>query len=88
MPVSAYLLYVPNPLKSNTSVKLPEPLRNRVALAMRAEGIDNYADFARSALIDKCRVIEEQLRTRNPTEYKDLYGGQSYYHPIPDPRKD
>jgi hypothetical protein len=57
----------------NNTVKLPVALRRRVVRAMQAQGFTVWAEFCRVALTEKCHGTEDDLRTRNPGEYKRIY---------------
>jgi predicted transcriptional regulator len=58
----------------NTTIKLDDLTKQRVDLAMRADGSKVYSEFVRTALIEKCRRIESQLRTDSPHEFDKIYG--------------
>jgi hypothetical protein len=42
------------------SVKLTRDQETRVLKCMKLDGINSFADFARSALLRKCREIEKE----------------------------
>jgi hypothetical protein len=63
------------------SVELNKKLQDRIARAMAVSRVQNRTDFTRSALIQLCRKIENDLRASNPTEYALHYEGQEYYCP-------
>lgn len=42
------------------TVKLPVTLDQRVARAMEKEGVLSFSDFARVALVHRCREIERE----------------------------
>lgn len=65
---------MPRARTKNTTVKLEAELQLRVQRAMLVSGATVYNDFARMALIARCREIEDDLRARNPAEYDRIYG--------------
>jgi hypothetical protein len=46
---------------------------------MQASGSNSYSEFARMALLDKCRAVEADLLKANPAEYARLYEGNPFY---------
>lgn len=58
----------------NNTVKLPVPLQRRVVEAMSVEGFTVWAEFCRVALTEKCHLIEDRLRARDPVEFQRRYG--------------
>ena len=71
---------MPNPSKTsrvgakiNNTVKLPENLQRRVAKAMSVEGFTVWSEFCRVALTEKCHLIEDHLRDRDPMEFQRHY---------------
>jgi hypothetical protein len=65
------------PVAINNTVKLPLALRRRVVKAMAVEGFTVWSEFCRVALTEKCHQAEDQLRARDPMEFKRIY--------VPDP---
>lgn len=65
---------VPKSKPKNTTTKLDDATAERIALAMKAEGATVYAEFVRSALVEKCRGIESRLRKEHPEEFERIYG--------------
>jgi hypothetical protein len=72
MPKSA-LPSVPK-LAANNTVKLPATLQQRVVQAMQVEGFTVWSEFCRVALTEKCHLIEDHLRLRDPGEFQRVYG--------------
>jgi len=60
-------------LPINNTVKLSEPLRDRVSRAMEAGGYTVWSEFCRVALTKKCQSIERELRERDPNEFSRIY---------------
>ena len=58
----------------NNTVKLPSALQRRVVQAMGVEGFTVWSEFCRVALTEKCRLIEDALRARDPVEFQRWYG--------------
>jgi hypothetical protein len=58
---------------SNNTVKLPAALQRRVVKAMSVEGFSVWAEFCRVALTEKCHLIEDRLRERDPAEFQRRY---------------
>ena len=63
-------------LPRNNTVKLTDPLRERVEKAMEVEGFTVWSEFCRVALTEKCMLIERNLRARDPHEHSRVYGGR------------
>ena len=63
-------------LPRNNTVKLTDPLRERVQKAMAVEGFTVWSEFCRVALTEKCMLIERNLRARDPHEHSRIYGGR------------
>lgn len=61
-------------LPINNTVKLTEPLRRRVAKAMQVTGFTVWSEFCRVALTEKCQRVERDLRERDASEFKSVYG--------------
>jgi hypothetical protein len=61
------------PIAANNTVKLPAALQQRVAKAMAAEGFTVWSEFCRVALTEKCHLIEDHLRARDPAEFERRY---------------
>lgn len=59
---------------ANFTVKPDKALRERIKRAMKASGATVWADFARVALLDRCRKIEAELKATHPEEYRKIYG--------------
>jgi hypothetical protein len=60
-------------IATNNTVKLPVELQRRVVKAMSVEGFTVWAEFCRVALTEKCHLIEDRLRDRDPTEFQRRY---------------
>jgi hypothetical protein len=60
-------------IAANNTVKLPAALQRRVALAMGVEGFTVWSEFCRVALTEKCHLIEDHLRERDPLEFQKRY---------------
>lgn len=58
----------------NNTVKLPAVLQRRVVLAMGVEGFTVWSEFCRVALTEKCHLVEDRLRARDPAEFQRWYG--------------
>jgi hypothetical protein len=56
------------------NTRLDEDTTQRVTLAMKAIGSTVYGEFVRTALVERCRKIEEELRREHPTEFERIYG--------------
>lgn len=61
-------------LPANNTVKLSDPLRDRVLKAMQVEGFTVWSEFCRVSLTEKCRVVEGALRRNDPEEFVRIYG--------------
>jgi hypothetical protein len=61
-------------LPANNTVKLSDPLRDRVLKAMQVEGFTVWSEFCRVALTEKCRAVESELRQRDPEEFVRVHG--------------
>jgi hypothetical protein len=61
-------------LPANNTVKLSEPLRDRVLKAMEVEGFTVWSEFCRVSLTEKCRSVEGTLRRSDPEEFVRIYG--------------
>jgi hypothetical protein len=61
------------PIAVNSTVKLPVELQRRVVTAMGVEGFTVWSEFCRVALTEKCHLIEDHLRARDPAEFQRLY---------------
>jgi hypothetical protein len=57
----------------NNTVKLPAALQRRVIIAMNVEGFTVWSEFCRVALTEKCHLIEDHLRARDPVEFQRRY---------------
>ena len=53
-------------LPVNNTVKLTEPLRERVLKAMELGGFTVWSEFCRVALTEKCKAIESDHRRTHP----------------------
>jgi hypothetical protein len=58
---------------TNNTVKLPAALQRRVVKAMSVEGFTVWAEFCRVALTEKCHLIEDRLRERDPADFQRRY---------------
>ena len=58
----------------NNTVKLPAALQRRVLKAMAVEGFTVWSEFCRVALTEKCHLIEDRLRGRDPAAFQRWYG--------------
>lgn len=65
----------------NNTVKLSDPLRERVLKSMKVEGFSVWAEFCRVALTEKCRNVEFALRQRDPDEFVRIYGKRALLTP-------
>lgn len=61
----------------NNTVKLPVALQSRVLKAMSVEGFTVWSEFCRVALTEKCHLIEDHLRARDPAEFQKRYQEKS-----------
>jgi hypothetical protein len=61
-------------IAANNTVKLPGALQDRVLRAMDVEGFTVWSEFCRVALTEKCHLIEDRLRARDPAEFQRHYG--------------
>jgi hypothetical protein len=61
-------------LPINNTVKLTEPLRERVGKAMQVTGFTVWSEFCRVALTEKCQRAERDLRERDASEFARRYG--------------
>lgn len=61
-------------LPINNTVKLTEPLRQRVGKAMQVTGFTVWSEFCRVALTEKCQRAERELRERDAGEFTRIYG--------------
>jgi hypothetical protein len=68
----AAIPFVPK-LAANNTVKLTAALQRRVGTAMQVEGFTVWSEFCRVALTEKCHLIEDRLRARDPAEFQRLY---------------
>lgn len=73
MPLSPKLLTI----AANNTVKLPDALQRRVLKAMKVEGFTVWSEFCRVALTEKCHLIEDHLRERDPQEFQRHYAEAS-----------
>lgn len=62
---------------SNYSVQLDKDLRERIKKAMKVRGTRVTAEFHRQALLLLCRQTEDELRAKNPEEYRRIYSSNA-----------
>jgi hypothetical protein len=64
-------------VSSKAYVGLDEAMCLRISRAMRAEGAQVFAEWARRAFTARCRDLEAKLLAASPAEYERIYGSLS-----------